>query len=100
MFVVFRQEEEETELAVICLQKLLRGRAVQNMVFCVSLGLSSEWWWEGLKACLQSFQPKFLTGTSRFLHMSLSVSLFLPFPTLSYLISCFIAELLKWQILD
>ncbi|XP_008947524.1 PREDICTED: protein MAATS1, partial [Merops nubicus] len=26
-------EEEETELAVICLQKLLRGRAIQNMVF-------------------------------------------------------------------
>nr|XP_009940160.1 PREDICTED: protein MAATS1 [Opisthocomus hoazin] len=26
-------EEEETELAVICLQKLLRGRAVQNMMF-------------------------------------------------------------------
>ncbi|NXL10489.1 CFA91 protein, partial [Mesembrinibis cayennensis] len=26
-------EEEETELAVICLQKLLRGRAIQNMMF-------------------------------------------------------------------
>ncbi|NWI89823.1 CFA91 protein, partial [Pitta sordida] len=26
-------EEEETELAVICLQKLLRGRALQNMMF-------------------------------------------------------------------
>ncbi|XP_009878248.1 PREDICTED: protein MAATS1 [Charadrius vociferus] len=30
-------EEEETELAVICLQQLLRGRAIQNMVFCVDL---------------------------------------------------------------
>lgn len=37
IFVVFWQEEEETELAVICLQQLLRGRAIQNMVFCVSL---------------------------------------------------------------
>ncbi|XP_061221429.1 cilia- and flagella-associated protein 91 isoform X2 [Neopsephotus bourkii] len=26
-------EEEETELAVICLQQLLRGRAIQNMMF-------------------------------------------------------------------
>nr|XP_009687945.1 PREDICTED: protein MAATS1 [Struthio camelus australis] len=26
-------EEEETELAVICLQRLLRGRAIQNMMF-------------------------------------------------------------------
>ncbi|KAM6292235.1 cilia- and flagella-associated protein 91 isoform 2-T2 [Porphyrio hochstetteri] len=26
-------EEEETELSVICLQKLLRGRAIQNMMF-------------------------------------------------------------------
>ncbi|XP_010142939.1 PREDICTED: protein MAATS1 [Buceros rhinoceros silvestris] len=26
-------EEEETELAVICLQKLLRGRAIQNMMY-------------------------------------------------------------------
>ncbi|NXX11452.1 CFA91 protein, partial [Podargus strigoides] len=26
-------EEEETELAVICLQKLLRGRAIQNVMF-------------------------------------------------------------------
>ncbi|NXI67866.1 CFA91 protein, partial [Anseranas semipalmata] len=26
-------KEEETELAVICLQKLLRGRAIQNMMF-------------------------------------------------------------------
>ncbi|KGL89084.1 Protein MAATS1, partial [Charadrius vociferus] len=33
-------EEEETELAVICLQQLLRGRAIQNMVFCVSLFIS------------------------------------------------------------
>lgn len=29
------QEEEEIDLAVICLQKLLRGRALQNMVFCL-----------------------------------------------------------------
>uniref|UniRef100_A0A8D0KZI6 Cilia- and flagella-associated protein 91 n=1 Tax=Strix occidentalis caurina TaxID=311401 RepID=A0A8D0KZI6_STROC len=28
-----QHEEEETELAVICLQKLLRGRAIQNMMF-------------------------------------------------------------------
>ncbi|XP_068038057.1 cilia- and flagella-associated protein 91 isoform X2 [Anomalospiza imberbis] len=27
------QEEEEIDLAVICLQKLLRGRALQNMIF-------------------------------------------------------------------
>lgn len=40
IFVVFWQEEEETELAVICLQQLLRGRAIQNMVFCVSLFMS------------------------------------------------------------
>lgn len=40
LFVLFWQEEEEIELAVICLQKLLRGRAIQNLVFCVSLLMS------------------------------------------------------------
>uniref|UniRef100_A0A8C3P1R9 Cilia- and flagella-associated protein 91 n=1 Tax=Cyanoderma ruficeps TaxID=181631 RepID=A0A8C3P1R9_9PASS len=33
IFVMFWQEEEEIDLAVICLQKLLRGRALQNMMF-------------------------------------------------------------------
>uniref|UniRef100_A0A8C9UDP0 Cilia- and flagella-associated protein 91 n=1 Tax=Serinus canaria TaxID=9135 RepID=A0A8C9UDP0_SERCA len=33
IFVMFWQEEEEIDLAVICLQKLLRGRALQNMIF-------------------------------------------------------------------
>lgn len=131
IFVVFWQEEEETELAVICLQKLLRGRAIQNMVFCVSLFMSVQndggngWkcvcnlsstapikgneasaayppicYLESFKAEVFVLQPKFLTGPSRFLHMSVSVSLFLPSPTLSCLIRRFIAELLKWQILD
>lgn len=40
IFVLFYQEEEERELAVICLQKLLRGRAIQNKVFCVSWFMS------------------------------------------------------------
>lgn len=37
--VVFWQIEEERELAVITLQKLIRGRAVQNMVSFVFFSL-------------------------------------------------------------
>lgn len=36
------QEEEEIDLAVICLQKLLRGRALQNMVFCLFVYVSPQ----------------------------------------------------------
>lgn len=36
---MFWQEEEEIDLAVICLQKLLRGRALQNMVFCLFMSV-------------------------------------------------------------
>ncbi|KAM6416718.1 cilia- and flagella-associated protein 91 isoform 2-T2 [Pluvialis apricaria] len=35
-------EEEETELAVICLQQLLRGRAIQNMLSSVESHLARE----------------------------------------------------------
>ncbi|XP_029876852.1 cilia- and flagella-associated protein 91 isoform X4 [Aquila chrysaetos chrysaetos] len=35
-------EEEETELAVICLQKLLRGRAIQNMLSSMENHLARE----------------------------------------------------------
>lgn len=55
---------------------------------------------ESLKAEVFALQPTFLTGTSTFLLMSVSVSQFLPFCTLSSLIRCFITELFKWQILD
>lgn len=39
---MFWQEEEEIDLAVICLQKLLRGRALQNMVFCLFVFVSLQ----------------------------------------------------------
>ncbi|XP_074449911.1 cilia- and flagella-associated protein 91 isoform X3 [Larus michahellis] len=35
-------DEEETELAVICLQKLIRGRAIQNMLSSVENHLAKE----------------------------------------------------------
>lgn len=57
---MFWQEEEEIDLAVMCLQKLLRGRALQNMVFClfVYVSLQNDGGNDQLQRALAVFLPQ------------------------------------------